>query len=212
MDRENLQQTTPVLKKRKGYSLKFKQKELVELANNNRNFQNTSQRLDIPRQYLMRWFKQKDQIEESRNKIARQRLTNGTSRAFYPEMEQSLEQWIREERAKGVCISGFMIKVKAVEILRKQISGSTSPFKASDGWLANFLKRKNLTLRRITTTGRDLPEDSVAVIQKFIDNCTNKFTNFNRAQIINMDEIAVFLDHPSNYSYDYKGKLSLKLN
>jgi hypothetical protein len=125
-------------------------------------------------------------------------------------MEQSLNQWIREERAKGVCISGFLIKVKAVEIMRTQIS--TSPFKASDGWLANFLKRKNFALRRITTTGRDLPSDCISVIQKFIDDCTNKFTNFNRAQIINMDEIAVFLDHPSNYSYEYKGILSIKLN
>jgi transposase-like protein len=149
MDRENLQETTTVLKKRKGYSLKFKQKALEELANNNRNFQNTAQRLNIPRQCLMRWFKQKDQIEEAHNKIARQRLTNGTSRAFYPEMEQSLEQWIREERAKGVSISGFLIKAKAVEIMRTQISGSTSTFKASNGWLANFLKRKNLTLREV---------------------------------------------------------------
>ena len=205
MDRGNFQET-PVLKKRKGYSLKFKQKALVELVNNNKNFQNTAQRLNIPRQCLMRWYKQKEDIEGARNKIVRQRLTNSTSRAFHPEMEQSLERWIKEERAKVVCISGFVIKVKAVELMRTQSTGSTSPFKASDGWLTNFLRRKNFKLRRITTTGRDLASDSLSVIKDFIDNCTNRFNNLNRAKIINMDEIAVFLDHPSNYSYDYKGK------
>jgi len=207
MDRVNFQ-ATPVLKKRKGYSLKFKEKALLELAKNNNNCQNTAQRLNIPRQCLMRWYKQKDKIGEARNKIVRQRLRNGPSRAFHPEMEQTLEQWIKDERAKGVCISGFVIKVKAVELIRTPNYATTSPFKASDGWLANFLRRKNFTLRRITTTGRDLAPDSISDMRKFIENCTNRLTNLNRAQIINMDEIAVFLDHPSNYSYDYKGKRS----
>jgi hypothetical protein len=53
MNLANFQETTPVLKKRKGYSLRFKQKALLELANNNNNYQNTAQRLNIPRQCLM---------------------------------------------------------------------------------------------------------------------------------------------------------------
>ncbi|RNA08703.1 fukutin isoform X4, partial [Brachionus plicatilis] len=65
-------------------------------------------------------------------------------------------------------------------------------------------------LRRITTTGRDLPHNSQAVIKEFIDNCNDLFTNVNRAQIVNMDEIGVYLDIPSNYTYDYRGAKRVK--
>ncbi len=55
-------------------------------------------------------------------------------------------------------MSGFTLKVKALQILRElaQYSGT---FSASDVWLRGFLRRQNFTLRRTTTTGRDLPSD-----------------------------------------------------
>jgi hypothetical protein len=31
-------------------------------------------------------------------------------------------------------------------------------FKASNGWLTNFCKRRNLVIRRITTKGREAPK------------------------------------------------------
>jgi hypothetical protein len=34
-------------------------------------------------------------------------------------MEQELSSWIENGRAKGACISGFVIRVKALEIMRE---------------------------------------------------------------------------------------------
>jgi hypothetical protein len=51
----------------------------------------------------------------------------------------------------------------------------SSEFKASGGWLRNFLKRKNLVLRRITTTGRDLPTNTLQTVKEFI----NKYSELN---------------------------------
>ena len=195
------------IKKRNSYSLKFKQKALVALAKNNNNYQNTAKRLGISRQSLMKWAKQKNKILNTNFKNIRRRVQTSANRAFYPTMENSLNEWIKDSRARGVCISGFSLKVKAIEIMREDETQTNMPqFKASDGWLFNFLRRKKLTLRRITTTGRDLPTNSANIIRNFIDDCSNRFTNINRAQIINMDEIAVYIDYPSNYTYDYKGK------
>jgi hypothetical protein len=42
------------------------------------------------------------------------------------------------------------------------------PFTASKGWLANFLKRKNLVLRRITAKGRDLPKKFRALSLEYL--------------------------------------------
>ncbi len=55
-------------------------------------------------------------------------------------------------------MSGFTLKVKALQILRELVQYSGA-FSASDGWLRGFLRRQNFTLRRITTTGRDLSSD-----------------------------------------------------
>ncbi len=73
-------------------------------------------------------------------------------------MENYLDAWAQELREAGCCLSGFTLKFKALEILRKlgQFDGK---FLATDGWLRDFFHRKNYTLRRITTTGRDLPND-----------------------------------------------------
>ena len=60
--------------------------------------------------------------------------------------------------------------MKALQILREtdQYNGA---FTASEGWLRGFLRRKNYTLRRITTTGRDLPSDFLETIVQFHKDC-----------------------------------------
>ena len=76
-------------------------------------------------------------------------------KGMFPDMEDKLDEWTQELREAGCCVSGFTLKVKALQILRElaQYSGT---FSATDGWLRGFLRRKNFTLRRITTTGSRL--------------------------------------------------------
>ena len=98
------------------------------------------------------------------------------------------------------------MKVKAIQILREtdQYDGT---FFASDGWLRGFLQRKDYTLRRITTTGRDLPSDFLETIEKFHKECEFNFIDddeFDPNALINMDETSIYIDKPSNYSYAKK--------
>ena len=87
-------------------------------------------------------------------------------------MKIKLKDAIVQERALGVCISGFVIRVKALEIERAFCNQMNKPFlfKASNCWLANFLRRNRFVLRRITTTGRDLPENAIDTLLAFIVN------------------------------------------
>ena len=86
-------------------------------------------------------------------------------------METKLHEWILEKRRnEKACISGFMIQQKALEFFIEVYTGKTQAthdFKASDGWKSKFLMRKNFVLRRITTTGRDLPTDCFTTIRFF---------------------------------------------
>ena len=89
-------------------------------------------------------------------------------------MEDKLDEWTQELREAGCCVSGFTLKVKAIQILR-ELAQYNGTFSASDGWLRGFLRRKNFTLRRITTTGRDLPSDFLETIDQFLKDCKINF-------------------------------------
>jgi hypothetical protein len=123
-------------------------------------------------------------------------------------MEQELSSWIETARAKGACISGFVIRVKALEIMRENCQRNNQPliFKASIGWLLNFLKRNKWVLRRITTSGRDLPDNSIETILNFLVEMKQHFIDgkIDFDSIVNMDETSIYLDFPSNYTYEKK--------
>ena len=77
--------------------------------------------------------------------------------------------------------------------------------------MLNFLRRKGIVLRKITSTGRDLPANSPVVIKGFFKNCDKIIEDgYTNDQIINMDETSIYLDFPSNYTYERKGAKRVK--
>jgi hypothetical protein len=76
-------------------------------------------------------------------------------------MERELSACIETKRSKDCCIGGFVIRIKANETMQEKCERNNIPcnFKASVGWLLIFLRRKKFVSRRITTTGRYLPEN-----------------------------------------------------
>ena len=110
-------------------------------------------------------------------------------------MEDTLFDWIMDTRDSGLCVNQRSIKAKASELM----SRSDNNFKASSGWLYRFLKRKNLVLRRVTTTGRELPRKAPQTINNFLNECSAKFQvdGFDRKCLLNMDETSIYIDSPS---------------
>jgi hypothetical protein len=183
-------------------------------ANGNPNFYKLSKPINegglgIDRCKLRRWWAKRDQITDCPRKSKRFRVEFSTGRAVFPEMERELAAWIESKRSEGCCIGGFVIRVKAMEIMQEKCERNNIPcnFKASIGWLLNFLRRNKFVLRRITTTGRDLPENSIDTILKFLIDMRKLFIDiedFDLDSLINMDETSIYLDFPSNYTYEKK--------
>lgn len=71
--------------------------------------------------------------------------------------------------------------------------------KGTNGWLVNFLLRHNLTLRRITTSGRALPRDSHKVVNKHLEKMALLALEYRKSAILNMDETNLQLDYPCEY-------------
>jgi len=104
---------------------------------------------------------------ETKNKKNRA-IVGRKETAIYVEAEKQISAWIHDARKKGAIVNGFSIQTKVRELLKEK-----DPFfKASTGWLRKFLKRNDFSLRRITTTGRDLNSKCIfnipsSVFQRF---------------------------------------------
>ena len=123
-------------------------------------------------------------------------------------MEDILDELAKGLRDAGCYVSGFFLKVKALQILRENLN-VIAEFTASDGWLRGFLFRKNYSLRRITTTGRDLPTNCLETINNLHKECAVFYIDdaeFDPNGLVNMDETSVYIDKPSNYNYAKKVK------
>jgi hypothetical protein len=137
------------------------------------------------------------------NKFKRKRTKN-SYKPSHLEMEIKLKDWILQERALGVCISGLVIRVKAFEIERAICNQMNKPclFKPSNGLMGNFLRRNRFVLRRIPTTGRDLPENAIENILSFIADMEKTFgdqIDIDFDSIVNMDETFVYIDMHSSW-------------
>jgi hypothetical protein len=181
-------------------------KSNINPKTNNPNYSKVCNLTGVDRKTLARWWDKREKIATSLHKNNRNKLSSAKFKGMFPEMEDKLDEWTEELRAAGCCISGFTLKVKALQILREndQYNGA---FTASEGWLRGFLRRKNYALRRITTTGRDLPSDFLETIVQFHKDCEINFIDddeFDANALINMDETSVYVDKPSNYTYAKK--------
>jgi hypothetical protein len=178
----------------------------INPVTNNPNYSKVNNLTGVDRKTLARWWKNRKKIASSKNKHSRQNLESDKHKGKYPEMEDKLDEWTKELREAGCCISGFTLKVKSLQILR-EMEKFDGTFFASEGWLRGFLRRKNYTLRRITTTGRDIPSDFLETIEEFHKECAFNFIDddeFDPNALVNMDETSIYIDKPSNYTYAKK--------
>jgi hypothetical protein len=136
---------------------------------NNPNYSKVSNLIGYDRKTLASWWSKREKIASSMNKNSRQKLSSEKYKGMFPNMEDQLDEWTQELREAGCCVSGFTLKVKALQILR-ELAQYNGTFSATDGWLG-FLRRKNFTLRRITTTGRDIPSNFLETIDQFHKDC-----------------------------------------
>ena len=122
-------------------------------------------------------------------------------------MEEFLFEWITELRSRNLRVSRAMIMRQA-----KTLSDEES-FQASTGWLNGFMTRKGLSLRKKTTVCQNPPS---ACIEKLVDfimhvrrlRIRHQFTN---ESIYAMDEIACWMDMPSDTTVHFTGARSVSL-
>jgi hypothetical protein len=148
-------------------------------------------------------------LKESKTKIQQKRV-----KPKYPQMEETLLTWIREERNLGHALSMNIIKKKALEICVDE------EFKASNGWFWRFVARKKLVKRIPTHVMQKLQENYLEYIQTFLLNVKEKRVNVellnktpgkNRLVLCNMDEIPVYFDMTRGTTYHFRGEKNIRV-
>ena len=101
-------------KVRKNSTKKLEKQRTIEImkaninpVTNNPNYSKVKNLTGVDRKTLARWWKDREKIASSKNKHNRQKLESDKHTGKYPEMEDKLDEWTRELRVAGCCISGF---------------------------------------------------------------------------------------------------------
>lgn len=139
----------------------------------------------IHRQSLKKWIDSKPALMVQHQKHGRKKIKSKKERCECEAMELKLMNWIDTKRNEGVCIDGTSIISRGKQIYDeihpeieppnffKVCDKARKSFLFSRGWLEKFLERRNYTMRRITSTGRDLPADTLKRINIYYNEVRN---------------------------------------
>jgi len=206
------------------------QNNLSNISKVNRNFMTVQRKLEIISQF-------RDQPNASKRKVAkengiepkqlrnylrqeaelvavdynRQRRTVLSGRKCqFEDEEKEVHAWFKSQRAARIPVAGITIQAEMRSVVDREhpeLSINGTPFKASDGWFSNFCKRNRLSRRKITTSGRPFPTNSVEILAEWVkdvNDCIDEF-EFNPTEIVHMDETSMYMDMPGSYTFETIG-------
>ena len=104
------------------------------------------------------------------NVLSRRHVENATNNktCLYADCEERLNEWFLEQRDQNNVVSTISLQSKMIELVEEMHPLESNIFKASRGWMQNFMKRRRLAFRRITSSGRELPKNTFEIIKSFL--------------------------------------------
>lgn len=198
--------TMPPVQSRRSFTASFKL-EVITYAEDNGGNMAAQRKFGVSEKVIRGWRKQKDLLRQTRKT---KKAFRGRT-AFWPELEDKLEDFVLEQRAACRAVSTVQICLKAVEMAKTL---NINNFTANHSWCFRFMKRKSLSIRQRTTLAQQLPADHQEKIESFrafvIDQL--KKYNINSDCIINMDEVPLTFDILMSRTVDVQGSSSVTIS
>jgi len=145
----------------------------------------------ITKQTISGWMKDKDKylkIEEE--DVDGYRIRD----AKFPELEDCIALWHNKCMDNNIPVLDEMIKIKARDYYGP-LCNIDPNFKFSNGWLQNFEKRFQLTLRTICGESGSVNKETLDRDRELVRRVTSKY---KLCDIFNLDETALFYRLPPN--------------
>lgn len=174
-------------KRLKSYTANFKLsviKRAEEIGN-----RAAGRELEVDERCIRRWRSEKKEIEA----MPKTKRSRRSGRVRWPQLEDKLEEWVKEERDKGIAVSTIRLRLKA-KVFAQQMG--LVDFKGGPNWCYRFMHRRKLSMRAKTTVGQALPTDWKQKKEAFLEFVHKKISELglNNSQIINMDEVPLPFD------------------
>ena len=128
----------------------------------------------------------------------------------YPDIEEELKRWMKQRRDAGARVTGTVLKTKC---LRCHRANGDQGFRASCGWLRQFMRRNNIALRRATHVAHKKQvelDDRMQGFLRYVIRIRQR-RNYPLSMIGNMDETPVYVDIPGNYTLERKSMKSITM-
>lgn len=216
----------PLRKRRRRYSVREKIAYLTDLENalltgavvSMREF---ADHYKIPRETLRKWslpdLEEQEQAGRGGDRAVKERLVG-----HWPEVEQRLQQWVRNLRDNRLPVSVQDLQEQAMTIFEQWWDGlldetrqgiiqcrpTRHDFHASSGWVELFMKRRRISLRKVTKNSTAIPADAAVRVQIFRDGVTGTIERFGIAMqfFFNMDQTFVLFDMRPMYTVNQTGE------
>lgn len=162
---------------------------------------------EVDERCIRRWRNNKKKIE----KMPRFKRADRYGKTKYPQLEEKLEEWVNNEREKGLAISTVRIRLRAKLIAENM---GITDFKAGPSWCYRFMKRRKLSIRTRTSIGQSLPEDWEEKRISFLDYVKQIISNkkLKDSHIINMDEVPLSFDCPPTRTVHKSGEKTITIS
>jgi hypothetical protein len=123
------------------------------------------------------WIKIKDELNSRKCPLSRRYLTNHSEKSkkgLFPDVEEEVYKWFVDLRSNDIVVTSLGLKNKMANIMRISHPEEEIVWKSSYGWLRNFMKRFDLSFRRITKSGREFPKNCFQVIKDFLEDVKSR--------------------------------------
>ena len=149
----------------------------------------------------------------------RKRVNDGGRKPQFQAVDEIVLDWISNRRERGLRVSRKLIMKKAQVVYNEMKLGETAntaneeEFKASTGWLKNFMRRNHLSLRRKTSIAQKDPDRLVAKVVSYVLQVRRMQAQntYSPCNIIAMDETPVWSDMVSETTVGTTGKKTITL-
>lgn len=144
----------------------------------------------IPESSLRRW-----------SKTGPTRLSGSGRKPSFPLIEKKLLESFKELRSKGIGVNNASLLKMATEIADELHEEN---FVGSIGWVRGFRRRNRIVTRRRTRVSQKLCATSEEELRDFQKQIVDliKLHKYDSEAILNIDEVGITFDNPSNYSLE----------
>ena len=161
----------------------------------------------VPKSTVNNWNKTEFNDDSLRNRKNGHLQKSGRPLTYDQEIDWLILAHVLEQRDLQIPVTMEDICIHARELV-KPVS---SRFQASNGWVAGFMKKHDLSLRAKTSLAQRLPKDLEEKIESFHKFVVEKREEdeFDDNLIINMDETPVYFDLVPGKTVNEKGAKSV---